>query len=64
MTAIRSTKPEASTTMFTYQTTKVFPRRTIGKVAPVYLGTTPLYLIAYLAVMNSARATEGEALVA
>lgn len=50
--------------MSTCQTTKAFSRKAVGKAAPVRLSTTPLYLAVCLAMMNSARATEGETLVA
>ncbi|WP_316904487.1 FimD/PapC N-terminal domain-containing protein [Ralstonia mannitolilytica] len=50
--------------MSTCQKTKAFSRRAVGKAAAARPSATLLYLAVCLAMMNSARATEGETLVA
>ena len=50
--------------MSTRQTTKAVSRKTNGKAAAARPSATPLYLAVCLAMMNSARAAEGETLVA
>ncbi|CAJ0771372.1 Outer membrane usher protein FimD [Ralstonia chuxiongensis] len=46
------------------QTTKTFPRKTDGKAPAARPSATPLYLALCMAMFNSARAAEGETLVA
>lgn len=50
--------------MSTCQTTQAFSRKTNGKAVAARPSATPLYLAVCLAMMNTARAAEGETLVA